>query len=117
MSIQTSGPVNELEFDLADRLRKALRHADVSVEALSDDLGYSRKSVGNWLNGRAVPRRSVIVAWAFRCGVNPQWLETGEAPQPPEPGPEGTRDLGIAQDRCSVQGIRRLVLVGAPLAA
>jgi transcriptional regulator with XRE-family HTH domain len=77
------------EWDLADRLRKSLREADdLKVEQLADELGYTRQTVSAWLSGRAVPRRSVILAWAVRTGVNPGWLETGETPEGrPDGGP------------------------------
>lgn len=86
MSQQTAMTGGVPAWDLADRLRKALREAnkregvDLSVEELAEELGYSRQSAGNWMAGRAEPRRAVILQWAARTGVNARWLETGEAP-------------------------------------
>lgn len=93
------------EWDLADRLRKALREAnrregsDLSVEELAEELGYSRQSVGNWMAGRAEPRRAVILQWAIRTGVDAGWLETGEAPSAgrPDGGPGETADTSRGQ--------------------
>lgn len=75
-------------FELGDRMRLALRHAGIGVEAIADELGYTRQAVGNWLNNRAIPRRPVLLLWAMRTGVPIEWLETGEAPDgSPDNGP------------------------------
>lgn len=77
MSIQTETTTSIPEWDLADRLQKARRTAGIGVQQMADDLGYTRKTIGDYLSGRTAPRRSVIVAWAIRCGVSPAWLEHG----------------------------------------
>ena len=80
MSIQTAGAVPS--FDLPDRLRKAREFAELEQADLARDLGASRTTIGNAERGQTVPRRSLIIAWAFRTGVDLTWLETGEAPSP-----------------------------------
>ena len=75
------------QFDLADRLRKALRVADVSVQEIADYLGVSRNTVGAWINGRVVPGKAFIRLWAMRTGVPFEWLQTGESPGQGGPGP------------------------------
>jgi transcriptional regulator with XRE-family HTH domain len=65
------------EFDLADRMRKSLRHAGISVADMADYLGVSRQSVGNWTGGRTDPDTRTLRLWALRCGVEYQWLCTG----------------------------------------
>ena len=75
------------EFDLADRLRKALRVADVSVQEIADYLGVSRNTVGAWINGRVVPGKAFVRLWAMRTGVPYEWLSTGESPGQGGPGP------------------------------
>jgi transcriptional regulator with XRE-family HTH domain len=107
-------------FDLADRLRKALREAnerdggDLSVEELAEELGYSRQSVGNWMANRTVPRRAVILQWAFRTGVDPHWLETGEVPHGPDREPEQATDgsgclSGTAGDELEADGLSTVI--------
>ena len=64
----------ELEFDLADRMRKALRVADISVNDMADYLDMSRNAVGSWINGRIVPGRATVRLFAMRCGVPYEWL-------------------------------------------
>lgn len=67
----------EPEFDLGDRMRKALRHAGLETQEMADYLGVSRNSVSNWINGRNRPNRPALRLWAMRCGVSHAWLTTG----------------------------------------
>jgi transcriptional regulator with XRE-family HTH domain len=71
------------EWDLADRMRKAMRAADVGVQEMADYLGVSRNAVGTWINGRIEPRTQTVRLWALRTGVPYTWLSTGAV------GPEG----------------------------
>ena len=87
MSVNPVGRA-DLEFDLADRMRRALRVAEISSNEMADYLGVSRTSVSAWINGRNEPRRTALIAWALRTGVPLEWLETGKAPTSPS-GPEG----------------------------
>lgn len=80
-------------FDKADRLGKALQHAGVSVQAMADELGVSRNTVGNYLNRRTEISRSGLIVWALRTGVPMQWLETGLAPNGDDNGPDGGAQL------------------------
>jgi transcriptional regulator with XRE-family HTH domain len=70
-----SAGASELDFDLADRLRKALRFADVSVGDMADYLGVTRQTVGRYINGHVGPDRRTLRLWAIRCGVPLDWLE------------------------------------------
>jgi transcriptional regulator with XRE-family HTH domain len=76
---------NVPQFDMADRLRKALREADLSVQEIADYLGVSRNTVGAWINGRTVPNKASLMLWAMRTGVPFDWLRTGESPHPVDP--------------------------------
>lgn len=76
MSIQalsTDVPV----FDEADRMRKALRVANVSVQEMADYLGVSRNTVSRWINGAVPAKGAVLRAWALRTGVSYEWLSAG----------------------------------------
>jgi transcriptional regulator with XRE-family HTH domain len=68
------------EWDLADRMRKALRTADVGVQEMAEYLGVGRNTVSTWINGRIIPSRQSVRLWALRTGVPFEWLETGQAP-------------------------------------
>lgn len=79
-----------LEFDLADRLRKSLRVADVSVQEMADYLEVNRNTVGRWLGGGGEPKGLYIRMWALRTGVPLEWLTTGDIKQEnPSPGGDG----------------------------
>ena len=69
-----------LEFDLADRIRKAMRVRDLSVQEVADALGVNRNTIGNWTNGRATPSTPALMAFSSVVGVPLVWLQTGTAP-------------------------------------
>lgn len=76
-------PVN-LEFDLADRIRKALRAADIGVSEAAEELGVNRNTIGNWINGHITPNVQSLYAIAAITGVPFEWLKTGKAPSSDE---------------------------------
>ncbi|MEX0158206.1 helix-turn-helix transcriptional regulator [Microbacterium sp. LMI11-1-1.1] len=88
MSMQ---PMNaeRYEFDAADRIRRAMRVADVGVTELAKALDVNRNTVGNWINGHTIPRRRDLMAIAMRTGFPLAWLETGEAPHDGGTSPGG----------------------------
>jgi transcriptional regulator with XRE-family HTH domain len=83
-------PAGVPEFDLADRMRKALRTADIGVQEMADYLGVARNTVSTWINGRISPNRQTVRLWAMRTGVPFEWLESGGYGQSPIP-PATTR--------------------------
>jgi Helix-turn-helix len=62
------------EWDLADRMRKALRISGMDVQEMADYLGVARNTVSTWINGRNRPSRPTLRLWAIRCGVPYEWL-------------------------------------------
>lgn len=64
----------EPEWDLADRMRKALRQSDLSVHEMAAYLGVSRTAVSTWINGRIEPGHQTLLLWALRTGVSFEWL-------------------------------------------
>lgn len=79
-----------LEFDLADRLRKSLRVADVSVQEMADYLEVNRNTVGRWLGGGGEPKGLYMRMWAMRTGVPIEWLRSGHLnEETPSPGGDG----------------------------
>lgn len=80
-----------LEFDMADRMRRALRVSGISVEEIAGYLGVTRGAVSTWINGRIVPRTSTVRLFALRTGFPYEWIATGaETGTPTSPvGPAG----------------------------
>jgi len=72
-------PVVIPQWDLADRMRKALRTSDVGVQEMATYLGVARNTVSTWINGRISPSRQTLRLWALRCGVPYEWLVGGLA--------------------------------------
>lgn len=70
------------EWDTADRMRKALRVADIGVQEIADYLGVSRNTVSTWINGRITPSLQTLRLWALRCGVDFEWLAADEIGRP-----------------------------------
>ena len=81
--MQAPAPI-ELQWDVADRLRKSLRASGVSVGDMADYLEVHRNSVGAWLNDRTRPDHRTLMLWAMRTGVPLPWLEHGESPDDAE---------------------------------
>ncbi|MFZ4843027.1 helix-turn-helix domain-containing protein [Mycetocola saprophilus] len=72
--------VNDLEFDMADRLRKSLRLSDISNNEMAEYLEVSRTTVSNWINGRTELRGIHLRMWAARVGLPVSWLKDGTPP-------------------------------------
>lgn len=83
-------------WDTADRMRKALREADLGVQEIADYLGVSRNTVSTWINGRIKPSTQTLRLWAMRCGVDYGWLTGGHT--------EGGDVLGAAPSLTSADG-------------
>lgn len=76
-----------LAWDIADRMRKALRVRNIGVQDMAEYLGVSRNTVSTWINGRITPSQQTMRLWAIRTGVPYEWLRDGE--QQNSPGPDG----------------------------
>lgn len=70
----------ELQWDLADRLRKSLRISGVTSNAMGEYLDLSRTSISAYINGRTHPDQRTLRLWALRTGVPLEWLEHGADP-------------------------------------
>ena len=71
---------SHLEFDQADRLRRALRISDVGVQEMARELGVERNTVSRYINGHTRAGRATLLVWAMKTGVPIEWLETGTVP-------------------------------------
>ncbi|WP_179549096.1 helix-turn-helix domain-containing protein [Herbiconiux flava] len=78
------------EWDMADRMKRALRLTGISVQQMATDLGVERGTVGSWINGRIVPRKATVMAFALRTGAPFEWLWTGTPGNDKAPDPEGS---------------------------
>jgi transcriptional regulator with XRE-family HTH domain len=56
-------------WDLADRMRKSLRHAGIGVQDMAEYLDVDRSTVSTWINGRIEPSVQTAKLWALRTGV------------------------------------------------
>ena len=81
------------EWDLGDRMRKSLRHADLEFQQMADYLGVSRNSISNWINGKTRPNQPALRLWAMRTGVPYEWLREGQAQGVRRPGYSSVRPL------------------------
>ncbi|WP_228044889.1 helix-turn-helix domain-containing protein [Rhodococcus pyridinivorans] len=72
------------EFDRADRMRKSLKHAGVSVNEMAEYLGITRETVSRYANHAdvKVPLQTMRL-WALRTGVPLEWLQSGTTPNGP----------------------------------
>jgi hypothetical protein len=71
---------NDVQPDLADRLKKSLKLAGVSVQGMADFLECNRNTPGNWLNRRIKPHPSSLKLWAQKTSVPYEWLRDGNWP-------------------------------------
>ncbi|MDH6282784.1 transcriptional regulator with XRE-family HTH domain [Prescottella agglutinans] len=71
------------EFDLTDRMRKALRHSGLTAGDMAEYLDVARETVARWLNGTRSPSTQTLRLWASRTGVDYEWLTTGESASTP----------------------------------
>lgn len=72
---------NELEPDLADRLRKSLRVSGVSVGDMAAFLEVHTNTIGGWLHRGVKPNPANIRLWAQLTAVPYEWLRDGTAPE------------------------------------
>jgi len=87
------------EWDLADRMRKALRESPYGAGEIAAYLGVNRTTVSLWLSGKIKPRTSTLRLWAMRTGVPFEWLcgvcaARDSNPEPADYGPG--LPLGVA---------------------
>ena len=62
------------KFDLADKMRKSLRHAGLSVQEMAAEFDVTPRTVSNWINGRVDPSAATAAQWALRTGIPYTWF-------------------------------------------
>lgn len=93
----------DLEFDLSDRMRRAMRACGISRAEVAEELEVNPNSVSNWINGNTRPRRRDLRDFADLTGAPLEWLETGEPPTN-EVGGSVEPPAGIEPATYSLQG-------------
>lgn len=76
-----STPQSEIEvpqWDVADRMAKALRASGVTAAQMALYLGVHRNTITNYIRGRSKPPRATLIAWADITRFPLDWLETGD---------------------------------------
>lgn len=71
----------ELEQTLGDRLKKSLKHADMSVADMAEYLEVHRNTITNWLADRRTPMLAILRVWAEKVGLPVEWLRNGTWPE------------------------------------
>ena len=66
------------DWDLQDRMLKALRVAGMTALGMAEYLDVTRGTVANWLHGKIRPSTQTLMLWALRTGVPYGWLVDGE---------------------------------------
>lgn len=87
-------------WDMADRLAKSLRVADMTAGEMADYLEVHRNTVGAWLKGRSEPKRPQLIAWALRTGLSYDWIKDGT--EPDSGGPDGDPQ-GVGANRRQIE--------------
>lgn len=64
-------------FDLADRLRKALRESGMTVRQMAAYLDVTESSVSRWINGKSKPTTSTLRDWSRKTNISYDWLVNG----------------------------------------
>ena len=86
MSEQPASPAGVPEWDIADRMRKALRASGISPGQMAAYLGVGGNTVSTWINGRIDPSTQTLRLWALRTGVPYEWLTGSDGSTGPGPG-------------------------------
>lgn len=78
-------------MDLAQRLRKARKFAELTQAALAQRSGVKQQMISKLENGQS-KETADLVSLAVACGVRPEWLASGDgtmvAPKHAVPSPE-----------------------------
>ena len=77
MSTQQSEPEIP-QWDVADRMGKALRSSGVKPAQMALYLGVHRNTITNYIRGKSKPTRATLIAWADITRRPLDWIETGD---------------------------------------
>lgn len=74
------------QWDVADRMAKALRVSGVTPARMALFLGVHRNTIGNYVHGKSRPSRATLIAWADFTQFPLEWIETGQVSSVSHPG-------------------------------
>ena len=103
MSTQPSEP-EVPQWDVADRLGKALRSSGVKPAQMALFLGVHRNTITNYTSGKVTPSRATLIAWADITRRPLHWIETGDQSvnSPPDGRPLPATSTPVDNDRYPV---------------
>jgi len=78
------------QWDVVDRMAKALRESGVTAAQMAEYLNVHRNTVSNYLHGRSTPNRATLIAWAYCTRYPLEWLVTGQV-SAVSPSPDNDR--------------------------
>lgn len=83
---------------LQDRLRRAREEAGLNQTQLAQEIGVNPATVSRYESGSLDVPLSILIAWAYRCSVDLDWLRDGDEVAPPKVAataePSGTLESG-----------------------
>ena len=71
---------SELRKKFGERLKAALRAANVKAVDIARDLGVTQRAVSGWTGGTREPKFEVLLFLYRRYGINPLYIITGQGP-------------------------------------
>lgn len=83
---------SRLEFDVADRMRRALRVSGLSRQEIADTLEVAPNTVTNWINGHTAIKDRDLRPFAMATGVPFEWLKYGYVATHPHPDGDPTQN-------------------------
>jgi transcriptional regulator with XRE-family HTH domain len=67
---------------LHHRIGIAMEFSGMQVQELAKTMQVHRNTISNWLAARIVPSRTTLITLATLTGVDLDWLENGDRPDP-----------------------------------
>lgn len=67
--------------DFSDRLKLAIKAADITQKDLADKVKVSKTAMNNYANGR-IPEATILLRISKICNTSMEWLLTGECKDP-----------------------------------
>jgi transcriptional regulator with XRE-family HTH domain len=65
------------EWTLGWRLQRARDHRGLTQQQLATELQIGLRQIKEAEAGKKRPGRATLIGWAFVCGVDTRWLESG----------------------------------------
>ena len=69
--------MQEIQENIAQKLRAAMKHRQKTIAGFADELGISQTALKNYMRGESNPRADTITLLAERLGLTPAELISG----------------------------------------